>query len=83
MSGLTKQPQPRRYEVRVHPSLDKDMDKLAKRLKQNRSQVFHRAMRLYIELKNRQLDRQEDPDSPPFRVLLDDKESEEIEFTDF
>ncbi|SAY38310.1 hypothetical protein [Candidatus Synechococcus spongiarum] len=44
------------YEVRMDPQMDEDMGQLAKRLSANRAEVFRRAMRLYVAVKNRQLD---------------------------
>lgn len=46
------------YEVRMDPQMDKDMGQLANRLSANRAEVFRRAMRLYVAVKNRQLDAQ-------------------------
>ena len=70
------------YQVAVNPNLDENMGKLAARLGKDRTYVFQRAMHLYIELKNRQLDREMDHNSLPFHVLSDDRKSEEIKFTD-
>ena len=67
------------YEVRVDPGMDEDMGKLAKRLGKHRAEVFHRAMRLYIAVKNRQLDQESrDPESP-LRVFLEDTEGSRTE----
>ena len=67
------------YEVRVDPKMDEDMGKLAKRLGKHRAEVFHRAMRLYIAVKNRQLDQESrDPESP-LRVFLEDTEGSKTE----
>ena len=44
------------YEVRMDPQMDEDMGHLAQRLNANRAEVFRRAMRLYVAVKNRQLD---------------------------
>ena len=71
------------YEVRVvDPKLDEEMGELAKRLNKNRAQVFHRAMRFYIEVKRRQLDYQENPEDPEDRLhmFLDNKKGKRIEF---
>ena len=46
------------YEVRMDPQMDEDMGKLAQRLSASRAEVFRRAMRLYVAVKNRQLDDQ-------------------------
>ena len=82
MATLTKQPQPRRYEVIMHPDMDKDMEELAKRLHVDRYEVFHYAMALYMELKNRQLDQEkEDPESP-LRIVLENSKGYRIEFFD-
>ena len=67
------------YEVRVDPKMDEDMGKLAKRLGKHRAEVFHRAMRLYVAVKNRQLDQESrDPESP-LRVFLEDTEGSRTE----
>ena len=69
------------YEVRMDPKMDEDMGKLAKRLGKHRAEVFHRAMRLYIAVKNRQLDQESrDPESP-LRVFLEDTEGSRTEVT--
>ena len=82
MTTLTQQLQPRRYEVTMHPEMDEDMEKLAKRLHVDRYEVFHYAMALYMELKNRQLDQEmEDPESP-LRVFLENSKGRKIEFRD-
>ena len=60
------------YEVRMDPKMDEDMGKLAERIGKHRAEVFHRTMRLYIAVKNRQLDQEgRDPESP-LRVFLED-----------
>ena len=67
------------YEVRVvDPELDEEMGELAKRLNKNRAQVFHRAMRFYIEVKRRQLD--ERNSEAPLRMFLDNEKGKRIEF---
>ncbi len=57
----------RRYEVRLPIELDEDMAKMAERLKVDRSEVFRRAMALYIRAKNAELDEQA-------HVFLEDRE---------
>ena len=60
------------YEVPMDPNRTEDMGQLAERLGKHRAEVFHRAMGLYIAVKNRQLDQEgRDPESP-LRVFLED-----------
>lgn len=62
------------YEVRMDPQMDEDMGKLAKRLSANRAEVFRRAMRLYVAVKNRQLDDQSS-------LFLEDTQGNRTEIT--
>ena len=61
-----------RYEVRMDPRMGEDMGKLAERLHKSRGEVFSRAMRLYLEVKTRELDHES-------RVFLQDKHGKKIE----
>ena len=63
------------YEVCLDPTMDEDMGKLAERLGKHRSAVFHRAMRFYIAVKNRQLDQEASNPESPLRVFLEDAHS--------
>lgn len=60
------------YEVRMDPQMDEDMGKLAERLKASRGEVFCRAMRLYVAVKNRELDHQS-------RIFLEDQQGKKTE----
>ncbi len=62
------------YEVRMDPQMDEDMGKLAERLSENRAEVFRRAMRLYVAVKNRQLDHQS-------HLFLEDAQGNRTEIT--
>ncbi len=44
-----------RYQVRLNPKMDENMVDLANRLGKDQAEVFHKAMRLYIAVKNQQL----------------------------
>ena len=62
------------YEVQMHPQMDEDMGKLADRLQQDRVEVFHRAMALYIALKNHHLDQLDEENKDlesPLHVFLE------------
>ena len=61
-----------RYEVRMDPRMDEDMGKLAERLHKSRGEDFSRAMRLYLEVKTRELDHES-------RVFLQDRQGKKIE----
>ncbi|KKZ10616.1 MAG: hypothetical protein TH68_10020 [Candidatus Synechococcus spongiarum 142] len=67
------------YEVRMDPQMDKDMGQLAKRLGKHRAEVFHRAMRLYIAVKNQQLDQEDRNPESPLRVFLEDAQGSKTE----
>jgi len=56
----------------MDPRMDEDMGKLAERLHKSRGEVFSRAMRLYLEVKTRELDHES-------RVFLQDRQGKKIE----
>ena len=62
------------YEVRMDPQMDEDMGQLAQRLSASRAEVFRRAMRLYVAVKNRQLDDQSS-------LFLEDAQGNRTEIT--
>ena len=75
----------RYYDLLIPKEMDEDMNKLAKHIGGNVSDVFNRAMSLYYEVKKNQLDdqdNQQDSKSPFLRVVLDDGKGNITEYTD-
>lgn len=46
----------KRFEVRLDPRMDADMERIADRLEVDRAEVFRRAMTLYLRAKEEELD---------------------------